>query len=144
MTLDEFLSLMKNGGAESAPAATDAEISMTATLLQNIRASSLPQFIIDLYAKVGGMILGDAYIFGPNELKMTDKFPVPTIAQINREISGIASMRGRTVFARNDLFWFAFDAFGNVFMLDNARLAVLRKYDDPYRAMTDCMAVGKI
>jgi hypothetical protein len=48
------------------------------------------------------------------------------------------------VFGRNDLFWFAFDAFGTCFMLDNTALRPLRKYDDPWRALTDCMIVGKM
>ena len=43
-----------------------------------------------------------------------------------------------------DLFWFAFDAFGNCFMLDNTNLNCLRQYDDAYRAMTDCLVAGKL
>ena len=59
-------------------------------------------------------------------------------------LSNIATIRGKTVFGRNDLFWFAFDAFGTCYMLDNLNLRVLKKYDDPYRAMLDCLIVGKI
>jgi hypothetical protein len=57
---------------------------------------------------------------------------------------GNKNLFGKTVFGRNDLFWFAFDAMGNCFMLDNLTLSQLRKYDNPYRAMLDCLIVGKI
>jgi len=112
--------------------------------LQQMRAAVLPLFIIDLYKHAGGIVLGNGYILGPREIAITKKFPVPSIVQANSEISGIAQMRGKTVFGRNDLFWFAFDAFGVCFMLDNLTLNPLRKYDDPWRALTDCLVAGKM
>jgi hypothetical protein len=144
MTRDEFLSLMKSSGALFAPSAGDSSIALAGNGLQAIRAATLPIFMIDMFKTTGGIILGDAYVFGPLENKTTNKFPVPDILQINSEISGLAHMRGKTVFGRNDLFWFAFDAFGMCFMLDNTALRPLRKYDDPWRALTDCMIVGKM
>ena len=51
---------------------------------------------------------------------------------------------GKTIFGMNDLFWFAFDTNGQCMMLDNLTLSTLRKYDDPYQAMLDCLIVGKI
>jgi len=144
MTKDEFLSLLKSNGAIIAPATEERLVKIASGGLQQIRAAMLPQFIIDLYKDTGGIILGDAYIFGPDENKTTTKFPVPNIVQINSEISYLPHMRGKTVFGRNDLFWFAFDAFGTCFMLDNLTLNLLRKYDDPWRAMLDCLIVGKL
>ncbi|MDR0726828.1 MAG: hypothetical protein LBF37_02070 [Rickettsiales bacterium] len=144
MTRDEFLSSIKSNGAAFAPAATDISITLAINGLQAIRAATLPLFIIDLYKVVGGIVLGDAYIFGPSENKITRKFPVPSILDVNNEISGLPQMRGKTVFGRNDLFWFAFDAFGVCYMLDNTTLKPLRKYDDPWRALTDCLIVGKM
>lgn len=135
---------MKSNGAIFAPGTDDRAITLVSQSLQQMRAATLPLFIIELYKSVGGIILGDAYIFGPAEIAMTRKFPVPNIVQINNEISGIESMRGKTVFGRNDLFWFAFDAFGTCFMLDNLTLKPLRKYDDPWRALADCLIVGKM
>ena len=142
--MDEFLSSMQSNGAIMAPAVTDNLITLSNSGLQNIRAATLPPFIIDFYKISGGMVLGDAYIFGPEEINLIKKFPVPSILQINREISDIAQMRGKTIFGRNDLFWFAFDTFGICFMLDNISLRTLRKYDDSWRAMTDCLIVGKM
>lgn len=144
MTRDDFLSSMKSHGAMLAPAATDSSITLISNGLQTIRAAMLPLFIIDLYKETGGIVLGDGYIFGPTENRVTKKFPVPTILQINNEISGLPNMRGKTVFGRNDLFWFAFDAFGVCYMLDNTTLKPLRKYEDPWRALTDCLIVGKM
>jgi hypothetical protein len=144
MTTNEFLSSIKQNGALFAPPSDDRMITLASNTMQNIRAAMIPMFMVELYKQTGGIILGDAYIFGPGELTMTNKFPVPTIMQINSEISGIQSMRGKTVFGRNDLFWFVFDAFGICYMLDSLTLKPIRKYDDPYRAMTDCLIVGKM
>ena len=79
----------------------------------------------------------------PNEFENGPRTPVPSILEINRDISGVPGTVGKTIFGRNDLFWFAFDAFGTCYMLDNLSLRVLRKYDDSYRAMTDCLIAGK-
>ncbi|MBN1325111.1 MAG: hypothetical protein JW974_02745 [Alphaproteobacteria bacterium] len=144
MNLNEFLSYMKSNGAVIAPGVADNLIKLASSGLQNIRAATLPTFIIDFYKVSGGCILGNAYIFGPSEITITKGFPIPSILQINREIANITQMRGKTIFGRNDLFWFAFDAFGNCFMLDNISLKTMRQYDDPWRAMTDCLIVGKI
>ena len=67
-----------------------------------------------------------------------------SIEQINRDMAGNKNLFGKTVFGFNDLFWFAFDVTGTCFMLDNLTLSTLRKYDDPYRAMIDCLVIGKI
>ena len=66
------------------------------------------------------------------------------LLKINDDISVLGKTVGKTIFGRNDLFWFAFDAFGTFYMLDNLNLTPLRRYDDPYRAMTDCLISGKI
>lgn len=142
--MKEFLTLMKSNGAIFSQPADARAITLASTALQQMRAAVLPAFMIELFKNTGGIILGDAYIFGPTENKSGGKFPVPSIAQINNEISGIQKMRGFTVFGRNDLFWFAFDAFGACFMLDNISLRPLRKYESPVRALTDCLIVGKL
>lgn len=144
MTANEFLSSMKSNGAEFAPPADLRAITVTSMTLQQMRAAILPVFIQELYKIAGGGSLGNGYIFGPNEFMISGKFPISTIVQINGELAAIDTMRGKTVFGRNDLFWFAFDAFGVCFMLDNLSLKPLRKYDDPYRALTDCLIVGKM
>lgn len=144
MTMEEFLSAMKSHGATFAPAAADGAIMLTNTALQNMRAAMLPMFMIDLYRKTGGIILGGGYIFGPSEIPQGSRHSAPDIVRVNSEISGIANMRGKTVFGRNDLFWFAFDSFGTCFMLNNLTLNPMKKYDDPLRALTDCLIAGKI
>ena len=97
----------------------------------------------DLYKSASAINLGNGYIFGPIECARGARFPIPSIVEINMDVLGIDTLRGKTVFGRNDLFWFAFDAFGTFYMLDNLTLRVLRKYDDPYRAMSDCLVAGK-
>jgi len=146
MTKQEFLSEMKSRGAIMLPTATDRSLELAQSALQQMRAAMLPMDLLDMYRHdAGGIILGDANIFGPVEQdRPAALYAVPGIVQINRDINGIASMRGRMIFGRNALFWFGCDAFGNAYMLDNLTLAPLRKYEDVFRAMTDCLAVGKI
>ena len=144
MTTSDFISLIESRGALIFPKGTDKDVMFVNTDLQNMRAAMLPNFIQDLYKSCSAITLGSACIFGPKEIERGIKYPLPSIIQINKDMIGNKNLFGKTVFGRNDLFWFAFDAFGNCFMLDNLTLSVLRKYDDPIRAMLDCLIVGKI
>ncbi|MDE6250050.1 MAG: hypothetical protein K2M34_00235 [Alphaproteobacteria bacterium] len=145
MTCNEFLTLIKSHGASIAPGSTPGQITITNTYLQRMRAAMLPSYMTELYATTGGINIGTGYIFGPTDVRYNVQgYPVPSIMTINQDLVSISAMRGKTVFGRNDLFWFAFDAFGTCYMLDNLSLRPLRKYDDPFRAMTDCLAAGKI
>ena len=144
MTTNEFLSLIKSRGANIFPPLSAMDTTVSNTNLQDIRAAMLPTFMFDLYKNCSGIALGSAYIFGPKEIERGTKYPIPSIIKINQDIIGNKNLFRKTVFGRNDLFWFAFDTNGTCFMLDNLTLSVLRKYDDPYRAMIDCLIVGKI
>ncbi len=145
MTCNEFLAFVKSRGARIAPPFVAGQTTIANTSLQHMRAAMLPAYITELYTLTGGINIGTGYIFGPGDVKYTASgYPVPSIVKINQDIASITTMRGKTVFGRNDLFWFAFDAFGTCYMLDNLSLRPLRKYDDPFRAMTDCLAAGKI
>ena len=148
MTKEEFLSLLKNAGAIVLPVATEREVAAAQMTLQQLRAAMLPAAFTDFYKTVaGGIILGDAHIFGLSDIARGGASPyiMPSVLTVNREISGWAQTAGKTVFGRNGLFWFAFDAFGNCFMLSNLILAPMREYKgDIFKAMSDCLAVGKI
>lgn len=144
MNYEEFLSLMQRHGTLFAPPATEQSIILANNALQRMRAAILPQPIIDFYIKCGGANLGTGYIFGPMEIVRGTKYPIPSILQINMDLAGIYRMHGKTIFGRNDLFWFAFDSFGKYVMLDNLTLNTMRTYDDAYRAMSDCLIAGKI
>lgn len=144
MTTNEFISLMQSRGALVFPKSANNEIMFANTDLQNMRCAMLAPFIQELYKSCSAITLGSACIFGPKEIERGIKYPLPSIIQINKDMVGNKNLFGKTVFGRNDLFWFVFDTFGNCFMLDNLTLSVLRKYDDPIRAMTDCLIVGKI
>ena len=144
MTSIEFISLMQSRGAIVFPATDSKDVTFANTNLQNIRAAMFPEFMYDLYKHCSGITLGSACIFGVNEIKRGIKYPLPSIIDVNKDMSGTKNLFGKTVFGRNDLFWFAFDVMGNCFMLDNLTLSPLRKYEDPYRSMIDCLIVGKI
>ena len=147
MTKEEFLSWAKTAGAVMLPTVTDAQIAPLQNTLQQMQAAMMPMAFIDFYKTIaGGMLLGDAHIFGLAEATRGKQsiYFIPGILQVNRDIGGLPQMRGKTVFGRNGLFWFAFDAFGNCFMLNNMTLMPMRQYEDIYKALSDCLAVGKI
>lgn len=144
MTTENFISLIKSKGAIVMPVHDGNKINIANTYLKDIGAAMLPSFLIDLYYSCSGITFGSACIFGPVENDRGIKYPLPSIMDINKEIISNKKLVGKTVFGRNDLFWFATDALGNCFMLDNLTLSILRKYDDPYRAMMDCLIIGKI
>lgn len=144
MTTTDFISLIKSKGAVVMPVHNSNTINVANTYLKDIGAAMLPSFLIDLYYSCSGITLGSACIFGPTENDRGIKYPLPSIIDINKEIRGNKNLVGKTIFGRNDLFWFATDALGNCVMLDNLNLCVLRKYNDTYRAMMDCLIVGKI
>lgn len=143
MTEPDFINNITARGASFWPPAPQRDIIMANTVLQNRRFAMLPKFLTDIYKIASGINMGNGYIFGPTELARNAMLPVPSIIQINDEVKNAPNIRGKTVFGRNDLFWFAFDAFGTCYMLDNTSFRVLRKYDDPYRAMIDCLVAGK-
>ena len=143
MNTSEFLSLMKSRGAQIFPPAPVRDITLANNARQAHRCAMIPAVLSDLYKSAAAINLGNGYIFGPIEIARGARFPIQTIVEINVEIGAIPALRGKTVFGRNDLFWFAFDAFGAFYMLDNLTLRVLRKYDDPYRALSDCLIAGK-
>ncbi|MBR3510952.1 MAG: hypothetical protein IKN73_02720 [Alphaproteobacteria bacterium] len=144
MTTIEFLSLIKNKNANIYSPADNNTINTANMNLQQIHAAMLPVFLQDLYKHTNCINLGSSYIFGPKETERGVKYPIPSIFNINKEMCGNTKLYGKTVFGKNDLFWFATDAMGNCVMLDNLTLSVLRKYENPYRAMIDCLIIGKI
>lgn len=144
MTCSEFLSSIRSRGGVLLPAASIADITLTNTSLQQRRRAMLPKFLTELYQVCGGINLGSGYIFGPNEMIRDSRYPIPSILQTNDQLTNLPQTLGYTILGRNDLFWFSFDAFGQCYMLDNLTLTPIRKYDDPYRALLDCLIVGRI
>lgn len=144
MTITECLSLLKSRGASIFPPFREFNIKLVNTDLQDIQAAMLPEFLINLYKNCAGITLGSGCIFGPKEINRGIKYPLPSILEINKDFKGNHALFGKTVFGRNDLFWFVYDTTGTCFMLDNLTLSVLKKYDDPYKAIIDCLIVGKI
>ena len=143
MNTNEFLSSLKSRGAVIYPAASKRDIELANNALQSRRCAMFPTIFIDLYNHTSTINLGNGYIFPPVEIARGAHFPIPSIVDININLPSNQNIRGKTIFGRNDLFWFAFDAFGTFYMLDNLTLRVLRQYDDPYRAMLDCIIAGK-
>lgn len=143
MTPQELVNKLKDQNALFAPATNINTITLANNSLQNIFAAMLPAFLIDLYKITGGINLGNGYIFGPNEISFKSGFFIPSILQVNEDISTIQGMRGNTVFGRNDLFWFSCDSFGVCTMRNNLNLKPLKTYTNPQQAIIDCLIAGK-
>ena len=143
MNINEFLSSLKSRGAIIYPPASKRDIELANNALQSRRCAMFPAIFNDLYIHASAINMGNGYILPPIEVPRGIHFPIPSIVDININMPSVPSIRGKTIFGRNDLFWFAFDAFGTFYMLENLNLRILRKYDDPYRAMMDCLIAGK-
>lgn len=143
MTPTEFLSQIKARNAKIMPPARQNQIILLNAALQQRRYAILPHTLLDLYNIAGAINLGNGYIFGPDEVERNQNYPIPSILQVNDDLSSLGKTVGLTIFGRNDLFWFAFDAFGTFYMLDNLTLTPLRRYDDPYKCIFDCLIAGK-
>lgn len=144
MTATEFISLMQSRGATIYPAATPRDMELANTGLRIRRYAMLPREIRELYAIAAGVSLDAGYIFPPAEIVRPRNYPIPSIIAINDYMKGVSGpLDGKTIFGRNDLFFFAFDAFGAFYMLDLLSLRPLRKYDDGWRAMSDCLMGGR-
>lgn len=139
-----FLSAIKARGAIFAPPVQTQQLSLTNAALQRGRFAMLPDFLIQIYTITGGLNIGSGYIFGPNSVSYTPPFVIPSIIKVNNEIGPLGKTAGKTIFGRNDLFWFAYDAFGVCYMLDNLTLRPVKKYSDPYKAIADCLIAGKL
>lgn len=144
MNISEFLTTIKSKGAFIWGPSNTRAIEYANSSLQQKKCAMLPNFIISLYTQTAGINLGSGYVFGPTELPNGINFPIPSIVQINDEIRNIPALKNKTLFARNDLFWFAFDSFGKCYMLSNTSGSILREYDDGYRALYDCLMGGKL
>ncbi len=143
MTEKDIFDFINSNKVKTNSPCTDTEIILANASLQQMQAAILPKFISELYKKTGYINLNDAYIFGPLEISRIKKASIPSITEINKELRGVEKIRGKTIFARNDLFLFAFDSFGDCFMLDNLSLKPLKKYNDPYQSIYECLIIGK-
>lgn len=140
----EFLKSIHTRGATFTSPVPTQQLSLTNAALQRGRYAMLPDFLIQLYTNTGGLNLGSGYIFGPNDVIYTPPFVIPSIIKVNNDVGPLGKTAGKTIFGRNDLFWFAYDAFGICYMLDNLTLKAIRKYDDPFKALNDCLIAGKL
>lgn len=143
-TCTDFLTTIRTRGAIFTHPVPTQQLSLTNAALQRGRYAMLPDFLIQLYTNTGGINMGAGYIFGPTEVIYTPPFVIPSIIKVNNDVGPLGKTAGKTIFGRNDLFWFAYDAFGTCYMLDNLTLKPVKKYSDPYKAISDCLIGGKL
>ena len=147
MTKDEFKSAMKTINAQFGAVPSMRSIELAQNALQQMRAAMLPSALIEFYNEFGGGgWCQDSVIFSVDEIDRVGKnYIIPDIVKINRLFADKPGMRGRMIWGRNGLFLFGADAYGTMYMLDQLSLQPLRKYEGaPWRAMNDCLVIGKI
>lgn len=145
MNIPELITSLKSCGAKFYPAASARDIDLANSGLQARRRAMFPGILREFYATTNAANLDSGYIFGPTETERGVNYPIPGIVQINDDFSrAMPDKSPYTIFGRNDLFFFAFDAFGTFYMLENLNLRVLRKYEDGMRAISDCLMGGRL
>ena len=143
--MTDKINYLKESGAAFLPAANFRALELANAALQQMRAAVLPKEIADFYMEYGGAILGDACVFPPDDTSRPERnYVVPGIVKINRDLADIQTLRGKTVWGRNQIYIFSADVGGGIYMHDALTLTVLRKYGDFAAALTDCLLVGKI
>ncbi|MDR1826195.1 MAG: hypothetical protein LBQ49_00715 [Rickettsiales bacterium] len=143
--MTEKLNYLKESGAVFFPPATSRALELANAAFQQMRASVLPKFFADFYLQYGGALLGDACVFPIEDKERPDRsYTIPGIVKINRDLAAFRTLRGKTVWGRNQMYVFSCDVLDNLYMHDVMTLQVLRKYGDLASALTDCMLVGKI
>jgi hypothetical protein len=142
---NERIKHLVESGAVFLPPSNAREVGLANAALQRVGAAILPGFLTDFYYSRGGAILGDACVFPVGDTDRPDRgYVMPGIDKINRDLAGFATLRGKTVWGRNQLYWFSADVSGNLYMHDVLTLRMLRKYDNFGAAVSDCLLVGKL
>jgi hypothetical protein len=143
--MDEKIRHLHESGAVFFPGSGARAVELANAALQQMKASVLPRSLAELYAACNGALLGDACVFPIEDADRPGRnYIVPGIVKINRDLAGLPLLRGRTVWGRNQIYWFSADVAGTLRMHDMLTLSVLRTYDDLGAAFTDCLLVGKL
>jgi len=143
--MDEKINYLKESGAVFLTPAPFRALELANAAFQRMRASVLPKSAADFYLGYGGAILGDACVFPVEDTFRSGRnCIIPGIVKVNRGLSTVPQLRGKTVWGRNQIYIFSCDVMGSVYMHDALTLAVLRKYGDFGAALADCLLVGKV
>ncbi|MDR1027626.1 MAG: hypothetical protein LBL46_04385 [Rickettsiales bacterium] len=140
---DKIKHLTENG-AVFFPAGNTRALELASAALQSMKAAVLPKIMTDAYQAAGGAVLGDACWFGLEDAARPVGYEMPSIVRVNREMSGFSVLRGFTIWGRNQMYSFSANAIGEIWMHDMLTFQRLRKYDDFWTALTDCLMVGKL
>jgi hypothetical protein len=143
--MNEKIDYLKSAGALFFPRSHARAVELANAAFQQMKASILPESLTDFYYLHSGAVLGDACVFPIEDADRPDgNYVMPSIVKINRDLAGFSTLRGKTIWGRNQLYWFSADVAGILYMHDVLTLMVLRKYNDVAAAIADCLLVGKI
>jgi hypothetical protein len=136
---------LEESGAVFLPPPSARALELANAALQQMKASVLPAAAAGFYKAHGGALLGDACVFPADDADRPDRrYVFPSLVGINRDLTGLSGLRGKTVWGRNQFYWFSADVAGKILMHDILTLSVLRDYADFGAAITDCLLVGKL
>ncbi|MDR0449036.1 MAG: hypothetical protein LBG89_01060 [Rickettsiales bacterium] len=138
--MNEFLTELKKYGAVFLPRAA-GEIVRTQAALQASGKIMMPRGLVEFYENAGGMVLGDAEIFGLLPAAV-GKTRARTLMETNGDFSNTPQLAKKTIFGRNGLFLLVVGEDLKYSLLDFYTMRPVKAYDDALAAIRDCLLVG--
>ena len=143
--MEEKIEYLKKAGAVFFPSAGARALNLANAAFQQMKASVLPTAMGAFYAAYGGAVLGDACVFPIEDTDRPNRnYVMPGIVKVNRDMIDFPALRGKTIWGRNQFYWFSADVAGAICMHDVLTLTVLRKYGDLGAAIADCLLAGRV
>jgi len=143
--MEEKIEYLKRAGAVFFPPGAARALNLANAAFQQMKASVLPTAMGTFYASYGGAVLGDACVFPIEDMDRPNRnYVMPGIVKVNRDMIDFKALRRKTIWGRNQFYWFSADFVGAICMHDVLTLTVLRKYGDIGSALADCLLAGRV
>ncbi len=148
MLLEEFLKILesKKNIINLNSGANERDIEFAQANLMQIKCSMLSPDLVKFYKRFNGLSCQDSVIYGLKQIENLRRgYFIPSILDVNKDMMTFSNvLKGKTIIAKNSLFWFAVSLDGFVWMLDLMTLTPVKKYTSIYQAFYDCILVGEI
>jgi hypothetical protein len=118
-----------------------SEIVRTQAALQGMGKIMMPPELSEFYLHFGGVVLGDAEIFGLEIMKI-GKAKTRTLVEVNDDMKGVSAMDRKTIFGRNGLFFLCATEDFKFALIDIYTMRSVKTYDALEPALRDCLLVG--
>ncbi|MDR0319157.1 MAG: hypothetical protein LBH81_00235 [Rickettsiales bacterium] len=117
------------------------EIVRVQAALQAAGKIMMPGGLVEFYRNFGGIILGDAEIFGLVPVAV-GKIKTRTVMEANADFADAEALAKKAVFGRNGLFLLAVGEDLKFALIDIYTMRTVKSYDDAMTAIRECLFVG--